>query len=127
MEDIFVVELIKEICKRRGWTYYRLSQETGIPHSSLTTMLNKNHIPSMNSLIKICRGFDMPLSQFFLLIEQKHGIINSSYSKLMELWHYLDAYAKDLVMSYIYGLVRLENPVHGKLDKNDVSTTSENS
>ena len=69
MEDIYVIENIKKICKQRGISYYKLSELSGIPHSSLNTMLNHQHIPTMKNLIKICNGLDMTLSHFFKIIE----------------------------------------------------------
>lgn len=106
MEDIFVVEHIKELCNQRGWTYYKLAQKSNIPYSSLNTMLNKQHIPSMNNLIKICKGFNIKLSQFFEGIEDRD--ITDEQSQLLELWNLLDEKAKELALVYMYGLAHKE-------------------
>lgn len=104
MEDIHVIEHIKEICKYRGWTYYKLAKESGIPHSSLSTMLNKQHIPSMANLIKICQGFDITLSQFFASMETP----TNRQEELINIWTLLDEQAKELLMTYAYGLSHKE-------------------
>ena len=100
MEDFFVIDHIKELCKQRGWTYYRLAKESNIPHSSLNTMLNKQHIPSMNNLIKICEGFDITLAEFFAGMESPSDELH----EVMNLWNNLGRSSKDLVIAYMYGL-----------------------
>ena len=104
MEDFLVIDHIKEICKQRGWTYYRLAKESNIPHSSLSTMLNKQHIPSMNNLIKICRGFNMTLTQFFAGMEP----VSDEQSYLLDIWNGLDKPAKELAIIYLNGLAHRE-------------------
>ena len=104
MEDFLIINHIKEICQQRGWTYYRLAKESGIPHSSLNTMLNKQHIPSMNNLIKICRGFDMTLTQFFAGMEP----VSDEQSYLLHIWNGLDTTSKELAIAYLSGLAHRE-------------------
>lgn len=101
MEDIQVIEHIKQLCKERNWTYYKLAKESGIPFSSLNTMLNKQHIPSMKNLIKICKGFNITLSQFFSEIETE----NDEVTQLIHIWEQLDKEHKEIIISYIYGVI----------------------
>lgn len=70
MKDFYVLDHIRKLLQERHMTVYKLAKLSGIPHSSLNSMLKGRHIPSLNNLIKICNGFDMPLSQFFEEIEQ---------------------------------------------------------
>lgn len=100
MEDTYVIDHIKELCAQRKWTYYRLSKEAGIPHSSLNTMLNKRHIPSMHNLIKICNGFGITLSQFFADMNE----LTNEQNEIIQLWNTLDDYSKQLAKNYLYGL-----------------------
>ena len=65
MAEKTVKDRIKALCAARGWTYYRLAKESGIPYSTLSTMLNKTGTPSVGSLEKLCAGFGVTLSQFF--------------------------------------------------------------
>ena len=104
MEDYYVIDHIKELCRQRGWKYYRLAKESGIPYSSLNTMLKKRHIPSMSNLIKICGGFNITLAEFFASMENP----SDEQQNLIKLWSGLDRHAKDLVMAYIYGLAKKE-------------------
>ncbi len=111
MEDTYVVEYIKDLCKQRGWSYYRLAKEFGIPLSSLNTMLKHGHIPTTNNLIKICKGFGITLSQFFSGIE---GLTEPSTEEheLISIWHLLDNHSKELALSYMYGLARKERKIN---------------
>lgn len=65
MNDFDVIGRINELCKARAWTYYRLAKESGIPYSTLNTMLHKTYVPTVPSLIKLCDGFGITLAQFF--------------------------------------------------------------
>ncbi len=65
MVEFDVVARIQELCQSRSWTYYRLAKASGIPYSTLSTMLHKTNVPSVPSLMKICEGFGITLAQFF--------------------------------------------------------------
>ena len=110
MEDILVVKQIKELCKQKGLSYYKLSQKSNIPYSSLNTMLNHQHIPTISNLIKICNGLDIPVSHFFYIIEQSFKCQNE-YTELLTLWHQLDEESKKYAFIYMKGLAHkpLEN------------------
>ena len=49
----------------RGWTLYKLAQESGIPYSSLNSLFNKNNQPTISTLEKIIDGFHISMSEFF--------------------------------------------------------------
>lgn len=59
-----VTKRIKDLCNAYSWTYYRLAKESDITYSTLSAMLNKGTIPSIPTLEKICKGFNISLSQF---------------------------------------------------------------
>ena len=65
MDEFDVMGRIKELCASRSWTYYRLAKEADIPYSSLSTMLHKAYVHSIQTLIKICRCFDITMDQLF--------------------------------------------------------------
>ena len=107
MEDIFVTEHIKEICKQRGWSYYKLAKKSGIPHSSLNYMMKHQHVPTINTLIKICNGLEMTLSQFFVgLADEK----TDEQDEIINLWNLLNEQEKQLAIAYVYGLLHKTPP-----------------
>lgn len=65
MEEHEIIERIKSLCNARSWTFYRLAKESSITYPTLCTMLHKANTPSIPTLIKLCNGFGITLSQFF--------------------------------------------------------------
>ena len=57
---------IKELCKERGMTQYNLSTKSGVPQSTLSTII-KCKFPSMKMRIiyEICEGFEITIKEFF--------------------------------------------------------------
>lgn len=57
---------IKELCKQRGLTQYQLYLKTGVPQSTLSTILKCSY-PSMKLRIiyEICEGLEISLADFF--------------------------------------------------------------
>ena len=103
MQDIDVVGRIQELCHSRSWSYYRLAKESGIPYSTLSTMLRKTNVPSVTSLIKICRGFDITLSQFFS--DQDESVkLTIDQRECLSLRNDLDSSSKGLAMTYMQAL-----------------------
>ena len=103
MNDFDVMGRIKELCTSRSWTYYRLAKEAGIPYSSLSTMLHKAYVPSIPSLIKICNGFGITLSQFFSQ-EDDTAKLTKSQRVCLEHWNQLDEQSQALALAYMEGL-----------------------
>ncbi len=60
-----VNERIQQMLKERGWTPYRLAQESQLSNATIGNMFRRNTIPSLATLEAICSGFGITLSQFF--------------------------------------------------------------
>jgi len=60
-----ILEHIKELCKKQGWTVYKLADEAGITQSTITNMFYRKTLPSITTLTSICNAFGITLSQFF--------------------------------------------------------------
>lgn len=103
MDEFNVMGRIKELCASRSWTYYRLAKEADIPYSSLSTMLHKAYVPSVPSLMKICKGFDITLSQFFSE-EDDTAKLTKKQKECLEHWNQLDEQSQVLALAYMKGL-----------------------
>ncbi|MBQ6706062.1 MAG: helix-turn-helix transcriptional regulator [Clostridia bacterium] len=57
---------IAELCDARDMTQYGLAQKSGVPQSTLSTIMNCT-FPSMKMRIiyEICEGFEITLKEFF--------------------------------------------------------------
>ncbi len=103
MNEFDVMGRIKELCAARSWTYYRLAKESGIPYSSLNTMLHKTYIPTVPSLMKICDGFGITLAQFFSE-EDETVKLTKKQKECLEHWNLLDQRSQELALAYMDGL-----------------------
>ena len=61
-----VSKRIIELCKERGLSQYALSQKSGVPQSTLSTIINCT-FPSMKLRIiyEICEGLEITFKEFF--------------------------------------------------------------
>lgn len=89
MEDSEIILRIQDLCKARNWTTYRLAKESGITYSTLCTMLHKATAPSVPTLVKICRGFDISLSEFFDT-DNQWATLSREQKEHLQLWDALD-------------------------------------
>lgn len=103
MKDSFdVPKRIKELCKQKNISFYRLSKISGIPQSTLTNILNRGTVPSIYTLEKICHALDISLSLFFA--EDKVYDLSCDQEKLIEFYVRLPEEDKRRVLAYIQGL-----------------------
>lgn len=103
LSENYVIERIEELCIEKKMSRYRLAQKSGIAQSSISTLLNRKSVPTIQTIDKICDGFGITLAQFFSgtpvdLTEDQQEILNT--------WNKLDEQEKMLVNAYIQGLKR---------------------
>ena len=103
MKDFEVMGRIKQLCEARSWSYYRLAKASGIPYSTLNTMLHKSYVPTVPSLQKICDGFGITLAQFFSE-EDEVSLLTKEQRVCLEQWDSLDKKSRDLALAYMQGL-----------------------
>lgn len=57
---------IKELCRERNMTQYALSMKSGVPQSTLSTILSCTFKSmKMRIIYEICEGFEISLGEFF--------------------------------------------------------------
>lgn len=103
MQEFDVMQRIRDLCAAREWTYYRLAKESGIPYSTLNTMLHKTYLPSIPSLEKICVGFGITLAEFFS--DSDIATLTSEQKRYLSLWNRLDQKSRDLAAAYMQALI----------------------
>ena len=108
MQQVDVIERIKDLCTARSWTYYRLAKESGITYSTLNTMLNKTASPSLPTLIKICEGFGITLSDFFCE-DAGRAALSPEERELLQNWNRLSADNQKSASSYISFLSAMQD------------------
>lgn len=105
MEEFNPLDRIYELCAERNWTCYKLSKASGIPYSTLNTMLNKHNAPSLPTLQKICAGFGISLTEFFDP-NRIHQGLTEEQSQCLSLFSSLTPEERRLALAYMQGLSR---------------------
>lgn len=103
MDEGYVVRKIEQLCKEYHWTYYRLSIESGIPHSTLHNILHRSTVPSVPSIMRICNAFGISMAQFFT-----ENVTIDSLSEaeihLIETYRTFNQAEQDLTNTYMQGI-----------------------
>lgn len=101
-----IIDRISDLCQERNWSYYKLAKESDIAYSTLNTLLNKPNIPTIHTLVKICNGFGITLSQFF---NSRKMDLTTEQKDLLNLFNTLDNSDKRLALTYLAGLNKKTN------------------
>ena len=97
----YIAGNIKDLCKKRHVSKYRLAQLTGIAQSSLGRIIANESTPSLQTLEKICSALDVTLSQFF---QDEKNHLTDKQNEVMEIWNDLSADEQDVVLAMLRGL-----------------------
>lgn len=89
----------------RGWTVYRLSEESEVPQSTLVNMFNRETQPSIATLEAICKGFGITLAEFFTETEEEQSEVMSE-KELTEVFYGLPKESQKLVCRLMKELSR---------------------
>ena len=101
MNDVLL--RIQKLMTDRGWTLYRLAQESGIPYSSLNSLFHKNNQPTISTLEKITTGFHISMSEFFsdILPTQKSEDYSEEEKELIKNYNQLSKKNKRLLSEFL--------------------------
>jgi transcriptional regulator with XRE-family HTH domain len=64
----FVKYILKKITRlkdERGWTIYRLAQESGINSQTIHNWFERGAMPTLKYLHEVCKAFGITLAEFF--------------------------------------------------------------
>ena len=61
----YIIAKIEQLCEKKNISRYRLAQKSGIAQSSISTLLNRKSVPTIQTLEKICDGLDISIVEFF--------------------------------------------------------------
>ncbi len=73
MDNEAVLRKIEEINQSRNWSMYKLSKESGIAQSTLSSLFGRRANISLPKLFRICEAFGLKVSDFFTLLEEGSG------------------------------------------------------
>ena len=105
MNEINPLDRIQQLCDERGWSYYQLAKASGITYSTLNTMVNKQNMPSLPTLQKLCQGFGISVTDFFEPSRSQTGLTKDQ-AACLSLFTALSPDEKQLALAYMKGLAR---------------------
>ena len=100
MQEQEIITRIKQLCNTRNWSFYRLAKESGITYSTLCTMLHKANSPSVPTLIKLCNGFGITLSEFFDVTNDT-ALLSPEEKHVLCLWNALNGENRGAAEKYL--------------------------
>ena len=103
LPENYIIERIEGLCEEKKMSRYRLAQRAGLAQSSISTLLNRKSVPSIQTIDKLCDGFGITLAQFF---SGKKVDLTEEQKRVLDTWEQLGEQEKMLVHAYIQGLNR---------------------
>lgn len=105
MNDFNPIDRINELCTERGWSYYQLAKASGITYSTLSTMINKQNMPTLPTLLKLCQGFGISVTDFFEPDQNLNGL-TAEQKECMRLFNTLSEQDRRLAIAFMKGLLK---------------------
>lgn len=98
-----VLERIYQLRTERGWSEYRLSEESGIAQTTISSWFRKDIIPTIPSLEKICNAYNITLSQFFNWDNEPVVLTDRQYD-LLNNWNKLSKEQQDIILNLLHSM-----------------------
>lgn len=94
-----------------GWSIYKLAKESDIPYSSLNNIFVRNTMPTVSTLMKLCNGLGVSMSDFFkddtLDQPDSHVVkLSDEQAEILTKYDRLSASDKKLLAAYLSGLAK---------------------
>ena len=105
MEQFNPLERIDDLCRERNWSYYQLSKASGIAYSTLNTLMNKQNMPTLSTLQKLCKGFGISVTDFFEPDKSQNGLTKNQ-AECLSLFNTLSPEDQKLALAYLKGLAK---------------------
>lgn len=101
-----VIFRIKFFLDYNHWTLYKLAQESDLSYSSLRNIFNRKTFPTLQTLEKICEGFNISMSEFFDydMNPLRSSDMTEEEQQLLNTYRRLSIYKKALLCAYLEGL-----------------------
>ena len=56
---------IQELLNQRGWSKYQLAKRANLPQSTISSLLNRESIPTVPTIERCCKAFGITMAEFF--------------------------------------------------------------
>ena len=85
-----ILQRILQLREEKGWSEYKLSVESGIPQSTISSWFRKKVQPSVQSLQAICDACGITLAQFFSETQEEPVCLTPSQLALLSAFSHLN-------------------------------------
>ena len=100
------VERINELMKKKGWTPYELSNQTGISTNAIYDWNKIGAMPTLPNIIKICEAMGITLEYFFCGGQYQYS---EEENEVLDKWFALSDLEKDMIMKLMETFKVLKN------------------
>lgn len=95
-----ILDRILQLRDERGWTEYRLSEEAGISQSTISSWFREGVNPSKASLEKICKAYNITLSQFFAF-DNEPVTLTEKQRRVLDGWNKLNFKQQEIILELL--------------------------
>lgn len=99
-----IVDRIDKIRVKKGWSFYKLSQESGLTQQTFTKWINGKSVPTIPALQAICKAFDTTMANLFA--ENQMIELTEDTRYIFEHWNYLSTSEKESIRKVIENYLR---------------------
>ena len=99
-----IVEKIDKIRVQKGWSFYKLAQESGLTQQTFTKWISGKAIPTIPALESICKAFDISMANLFAENEMIELTDDTKY--VFENWNYLSSNEKASIKLIIENYIK---------------------
>ncbi len=99
----YIIDRVERLRKQKNMSRYRMAQNSGLSQSSISNLLNRRNVPSIQTLEKICNGLGMTLAQFFSA-DNSRPDLTEEQSRVLDVWDQLTDVEKARVEAFVQGM-----------------------
>lgn len=82
-----ILKRIEDLRFKKGWSIYMMAKESALDQATIAAWYYKGRKPSVDSLEKICDGFDITMSRFFADdSDDEQVVLTQSQKELLNCW-----------------------------------------
>ena len=90
---------IEELITQRGWSQYQFSQKAGLSQSTISSIMNREYEPTVQTIENCCRAFGITITEFFSADFQS---LTMDEMQLISNWRNLDSDMKEALLQVIF-------------------------
>ena len=97
---IEVNKKILRLCDERGWSTYELANRADLPQTTLTSSINRDAAPKIDTLERICEAFGITLAQFFFE-DEAIEVLSKEEKELIRLYRLASQKKKEALLDLL--------------------------